>query len=162
MKKNIKTIMKVLAGGITGAIVSSATIANILNKKIITKNKGIEKIGSYYHIFNQWLCIRQSGRTVAEYFKENGYATVAIYGMKEFGERLYEELSDAGISVKYAIDKNAKYIFTDIDVVEPSDELEPVDVIIVTATFYFNEIEDMLSEKVECPIVSLEDIIYKL
>ena len=44
----------------------------------------------------------------------------------------------------------------------PDDELEPVDVIVVTAIYYFDEIEDMLSEKVDYPVISLEDILYEV
>ena len=49
-----------------------------------------------------------------------------------------------------------------MDILTPEDELEPVDVIVVTAIYYFDEIEDMLFEKVDYPVVSLEDILYEL
>ena len=43
-----------------------------------------------------------------------------------------------------------------------SGPLAPVDVIVVTAISYFDEIEEKLSERVDCPVVSLEDIVYEL
>ena len=49
-----------------------------------------------------------------------------------------------------------------MDVVTPEDFLEEVDVIVVTAIHYFDEIESMLGEKVDYPIISLEDIIYEI
>ena len=64
--------------------------------------------------------------------------------------------------MRYAIDKNADMIYANVDVVTPDDELEPVDVIVVTAIYYFDEIEEDLSEKVDCPIISLEDILYEI
>ena len=112
--------------------------------------------------FDQWLRIRQEGKTLVEYFEKNDYKTVAIYGMKELGERLYDELENSGIEVRYIIDKNADSIYADVDVITPDDDLEPVDVIVVTAIYYFDEIEEMLSEKVDYPVVSLEDILYEV
>ena len=99
---------------------------------------------------------------MVEYFTKHNYKTVAIYGMKELGERLVDELRDSDIKVCYAIDKNADQIYSDVDIVTPDDNLEPVDVIVVTAIFYFDEIYDMLSEKVDYPIVSLEDLLYEI
>ena len=52
-------------------------------------------------------------------------------------------------------------IYADVDVVTPEDVLEPVDVVVVTAIYYFDEIEENLSGKIQCPIVSLEDILYE-
>ena len=49
-----------------------------------------------------------------------------------------------------------------IKIVARSEELEDVDVIVVTAIAYFGEVDQMLSEKVECPIISFEDVIYEL
>ena len=82
--------------------------------------------------------------------------------MKELGERLYDELRDSEVEVKYIIDKNADAIYADIDVLTPEDELEEVDAIVVTAIHYFDEIEEMLEQKVDCPILSLEDIVYEI
>ena len=112
--------------------------------------------------FDQWLRIRQEGKTLVDFFEKNDYKTVAIYGMKELGERLYDELENSGITVKYIIDKNADTIYADVDVLTPDDELEPVDVVVVTAIYYFDEIEEMLSERVDYPVVSLEDILYEV
>jgi len=42
------------------------------------------------------------------------------------------------------------------------DSLEDVDVVIVTAITFFDEIETKLSEKLDCPIISLEDILYEV
>ena len=40
------------------------------------------------------------------------------------------------------------------------DELPTVDAVVVTAVFYFDQIASELQEKVECPIVSVEDVLY--
>lgn len=162
MKKSNGKLLAALAGAVAGAVAGGAAIGTTLNKETSAQNENLKKMISFYHVLNQWLTVRQEGKSLAEYFKRNNYKTVAIYGMKELGERLYDELKDSGVTVKYIIDKNASAIYANEDVVTPDEDLEPVDVIVVTAIYYFNEIEEMLLEKVDYPIVSLEDIVYEV
>lgn len=113
-------------------------------------------------LFNQWLMTKQEGKTLEDYLKREEINTVAIYGMSYVGERLYDELKTSGISVKYAIDKNAEGIYSEIDIVQPEEELEKVDAIIVTAIYYYDEIAEMLEKKTDARILSLEDVLYDL
>ena len=82
--------------------------------------------------------------------------------MKELGERLYDELKGSGVLVSYSIDKNADEVYAEVDVVKPDEDFESVDAIVVTAVYYFDVIEEMLSKKVDYPIISLEDIVYDI
>lgn len=162
MKKGSRGVFSALAGIAAGAAAGGVAAGSMSSKKIKQLMDGHAKVHELYMAFDQWLRIRQEGKTLVEYFERNNYKTVAIYGMKELGERLYDELAGSGITVKYIIDKNADTIYADVDVVTPDDELEPVDVIVVTAIYYFDEIETMLSEKVDYPVVSLEDVLYEV
>lgn len=162
MKKEISKAVSVLAGGAAGLLAGGAMIGTRLNKRLRWRNQAFDKVVSLYFLLNQWLIIRQEGKSLVEYFEQNHYRTVAIYGMKELGERLYDELKDSGITVKYIIDRNAEAIYADVDVITPDNDLEPVDVIVVTAVTYFDEIDEMLARKVDYPVVSLEDILYEL
>lgn len=155
-------IISTIVSGALGAAAGGIAISRKSNKAVSEAEYKKKKMDSYYFLFNQWLIVRQEGKTLAEYFKKNNYRTIAIYGMKELGERLYDELKDSDITVKYIIDKNADDIYTDVDIVTPDEELEPVDVIVVTATFYYNEIEEMLFDKVDYPVISLEDVLYEV
>ena len=82
--------------------------------------------------------------------------------MSYAGETLIEELKGTDIHIAYGIDKGAESIYAEIDLVSPNDKLQDVDAIIVTAITFFEEIEEQLSEKVKCPIISLEDILYEI
>ena len=82
--------------------------------------------------------------------------------MGELGNHLYEELKNSSIQVKYAIDKNVDSTFSDLEVCSLEDELEDVDVVVVTAVFAFDEIVDEISDRVNCPVISLEDVVYEL
>lgn len=156
MKKGFSIVLGIVAGAVTGGIANN----RILSKKIKKMSEAHAKLYELYMAFDQWIRIRQEGKTLVDYFAKNGYRTVAVYGMKELGERLCDELKGSDIVVSYAIDKNADSIYASVDVVTPDEELEPVDVIVVTAITYFNEIEEILCKKIECPIISLEDILY--
>lgn len=162
MKKSGGKLLMALAGAAAGAVAGGAAVGTTLNKGANAQNEHIKKMTLFYQVLNRWLTIRQEGKSLTEYFKRNNYKTVAIYGMKELGERLYDELKDSGVTVKYIIDKNASDVYANEDVITPDEDLEPVDVIVVTAIYYYNEIEEMLLEKVDYPIVSLEDIVYEV
>ena len=162
MKRGVSKAISVLVGGAVGAVVGSTAIRNQMGKTVKKKEDFSQKILSYYFIYNQWLTLHQQGKSLVEYFEKNGYKTVAIYGMKELGERLYDELKDSDITVKYIIDKKADTINMDIDVVKPDADLEPVDVIVVTACYFFDTIDRKLGVSVDYPVVSLEDIIYEV
>ena len=41
------------------------------------------------------------------------------------------------------------------------EELPEVDAVIVTAVYEYDEIEKMLADRVSCPVISLEEILYE-
>ena len=151
------TIIGTILGAAAGAVAGSA----VVNKQVIAKDKKVDKFKGYYNMLIQWLAVKQEGKSLDGYFKENGYKKVAIYGMGEMGNRLYDELKATEIEVKYAIDKNAATTYSELDVKDIDDELPEVDVVVVTATFAFDEILEDIEDKFTCPIVSLEDVVYE-
>lgn len=162
MKNGTKKVISALVGVTAGLVTGGVAAKSISSKKISDMEVSAAKVHQLYMAFDQWLRIHQEGKTLVSYFERNAYKTVAIYGMKELGERLFDELEGSGIEVCYVIDKNADTIYADVDIVKPEEELRSVDVIVVTALYYFDEISELLDEKVDCPVVSLEDILYEV
>ncbi len=158
MKKGILSVMTACAGAAAGAgaVAYQKAKRQDYDYKVIKKNEAILKM------LNHWLKLKQEGRSLEGYFKENNYKKIAVYGLSYAGERLLDELKGTGIEVLYGIDRNADHMFAEVEVVSAEESLAPVDVIVVTAISYFDEIEEKLSEKVDCPIVSLEDIVYEV
>ena len=113
-----------------------------------------------FRTMTQWLKLRQEGRNIGEALAKKGYRHVAIYGMGAVGERLLRELKDTDVVVDYGIDRRARVLRADMDVCLPEEELKPVDAIVVTALGDFDEIEDMLSKRMDCPILALDDLMY--
>lgn len=153
---------KGILGFVVGAVAGYTGRSIMDNKLKVAKEEKVDKFKSYYNMLNQWLALKQENKSLAEYFVTNHYKTIAIYGMGEMGNRLYEELKDTDIKIKYAIDQNPAGAFAEIDIVGSDDVLEEVDAVIVTAIFAFDKIEKMLTAKLECPIISLDDVVFDL
>lgn len=160
MKKGTVSILSTLTGVAVGAIGGAVATGRILGRdesqQLANKHLAIMKL------YDRWMQTKQEGKSIIDYFHEHDIKSIAIYGMSFVGQRLYEELKNSDISVRYCIDKNATGIYTDIDIVSPEDELEDVDAIIVTAIYFYNEIEEQLGAKTDIEIMSLEDILFEL
>ena len=158
MKKGIISVLSALTGAAIGAGAVGKVEGEKLNKMRAMSNKHLE----LFKMMSQWVKVKQEGKILSSYFEKNGYTKIAVYGMSYAGETLINELENSTITVAYGIDRNADSLYADVDIVSMDDDLEEVDAIIVTAITFFDEIEETLSEKVNCPIISLEDILYEV
>lgn len=158
MNKGIISALSALSGAVLGASVVSKAIVEEKEKIKSMSDKHL----ALFLMMNQWVKVKQEGKNLKEYFKKNNYSKIAIYGMSHAGETLINEIKDTEITVAYGIDKNADTIYSTIDLCSLEDDLEKVDAIVVTAITFFDEIEEKLSEKVDCPILSLDNILYEL
>ncbi|MBD5476909.1 MAG: hypothetical protein HDR17_13180 [Lachnospiraceae bacterium] len=158
MKKGIISIASAIAGAATGAGITAKQVT----KETKRQKELSDKHFALYLLMNQWVKVKQENKSIASYLEKKGYRDIAIYGMNYVGETLLGELAGSGVNVKYAIDRNADNIYTDVDVVMPDASIEKVDAIIVTPVTFFDEIEEMLSWKTDCPILSMEDILYEV
>lgn len=158
MKKGVVSILSTLIGAGIGV--------GIVGKVALKKENQIQAMSdkhlALFLMMNQWVKIKQEGKNLAEYFKKEDYKNIAVYGISYAGETLIEELKDTGIHVAYGIDKGADSIYSEVDIISPDEELPKVDAIVVTAITFFDEIEEILSKKLDCPIISLEDILYEI
>lgn len=158
MKKGIISILSMLSGAAAGA--------GIVKRREKVKLDKIQKMSdkhlALFLMMNQWVKVKQEGRNLASYFDKYNFRKIAVYGMSYAGETLIEELKTTGIEVTYGIDQYADSMYSVVDIVSVDDELEPVDAVVVTAITFFDEIEEKLSAKVDCPIISLEDILYEV
>lgn len=158
MKKGMIATLATLSGAVIGAAAVGKTVAGELESAKSMSDKHL----ALFLMMNQWVKVKQEGKSPMTYLEKNDYRKIAIYGMSYAGETLLDELKDTEVAVAYAIDRNADGIYTDVDVFSMEDELAPVDAVVVTAIAFFDEIEEKLSEKLDCPILSLEDILYEV
>lgn len=113
-------------------------------------------------VLRDWFLLHIQGKKVSEYFNHSHYQHIAVYGMAELGQFLVAELRNFGLDVKYGIDRRAGTVAAEIPVLTLEDELPLVDVVIVTAVYYFNQIADSLKDRLECPVISIEDVLYSI
>lgn len=158
MKKVVVSALSTVIGAAVGAVVTGKEAQKTVDKT----QKMSDKHLALFLMMNQWVKVKQEGKNISEYFEKHGYKKIAIYGMSYAGETLIDELKGTGIEVAYAIDRNADTLYADVDIVSVEGELAPVDAVVVTAITFFDEIEEKLAEKVNCPILSLEDVLYEV
>lgn len=118
-----------------------------------------ERYKGYWRILNQWLILKEKGVRLDKYLIERGIRTAAIYGLGMLGKHLIEELNHSSIVLKYGIDRRTDGINLNIPVYSLKDDLPEVDIIIVTATYDYENIRKTLQEKVNYPMVSLTELV---
>lgn len=158
MKKSVISVLSTILGTVIGA----GTIGQIAGKSIKEARELSEKHLALFLMMDRWVEVKQEGKNLVSYFEKNGYKEIAIYGMSYAGKRLFSELKESEIIVKYGIDQKADEIYADIDILNVGDDLPSVDAIIITPVFFFDSIEEKLSEYVSCPLISLEDVLYEV
>lgn len=158
MKKGIIFVLSTLAGAAAGA----GAVKRKEGKNLSKVQEKADRYSMLFRMMVQWTQVKQEGKNLAAYFEKEGYKKIAIYGMGDAGKTLISELRDTGVEIAYGIDRRADSLYADIDIFTLEDSLEEVDAIVVTAVTFFDEIEEQLSERVNCPIISLEDILYEI
>lgn len=124
----------------------------------------VEKFRQYYELCNQWIKNLNDGYCIGQYFIDNKYTKIAIYGMGELGNRLVEALENTPVTVCYGISKNMWDAFAEIDIkgLDEKEFFNDIDCIVVTPVHFYKEIEEELRQKSDCDIISLEDVVYGL
>lgn len=124
-----------------------------------------KRMDMLFHCAEEWLKIKIQGYHLEDYLNRHGYSKIAIYGIGHLGQDLIDELEDTSISIKFGIDRDAETCWAAFPIVKPEElsecDLDDVDVVVVTAITYYEEIKEQLSHKVKCPIVSLEEVILR-
>ena len=119
----------------------------------------IGRYKSYWNILDKWLTLLENGKSLEEILSKRGFYTIALYGLGMLGLHVMKELEGSKISIKYGIDQRGSDIRQAFPILKKEDELPEVDAVIVSATYDFGEIYRMLNEKMDCPIISLEEIV---
>ncbi len=143
---------------IIGIAVGSILIWNFMEKVVLSVEKISEKHAALFRLMNNWTRNYQNKKNISEYLKNNGISTVAIYGLGDVGETLYNELNATDVQILYGIDQSVDY-FCNIPIYKKNDLIPEVDLIIVTAITAYKDIEVELSKKIRCKIISIEELV---
>lgn len=161
----IKIVLNILTLGvvyIVGFCVGCSWIFKKNFKLVKEQCKRGDRFSRMFRVSNHWLTLKEEGREVKKYFENENYHNIAIYGIGYLGKHLIWELKESEIEIDYTIDKKVNELTEGIKIFRPEDVLPKTDVIVVTVLTEFEEIAYDLENKVDCPIISLEDIIFEI
>lgn len=133
------------------------------------KNNAVTESAAWMNfiVAKRWLENKNAKKSFAEYFQQCGYRTIGIYGAGDMGKLLYEEIKESDIQVKYFVDRNGEGIH-DIDgipviTVSHLDEMDEVDVVVVTFSTTYDTMCKMLSKYVpEIRTLSIRDAVFEM
>lgn len=128
------------------------------HKRIYYRRISHEK--QYLNVMHQWLILKGKNMSLADLLKKYHVNEAAVYGMGIFGRHVIRELEGSGIIVRYGIDQKNMEAYKDIDVYTPDAPLKKVDAVINTVVWDHREIEQLLGEKMRCPVFNLEDLVF--
>lgn len=124
-----------------------------------------EKYQIFYELTYDWMKGVIAGKNITDWIVENGYHTVAIYGMGELGQMVYSDLCRCeDLQVRYGLDRRSNIESKELSIYHPDNCPEPVELIIVTAVTAFEEVRAEISEKLDFSykLVSLMQLIEKM
>lgn len=148
---------------VVAGVAAAYFVKAYLKKKRCVLQEKVNKLQDDYWLLNHWLEIKNEGKSVASYFMDKGYRHIAIYGMAELGNRLMEDLDGSSICVDYGIDHNICNSIARIrEIYYPEDDLPETQAIVVSPYAAFEAIRKTLAERVDCPIISLEEVVWSV
>ncbi len=149
-----------ITGGIIGGSVSTYICSKAIKSDHERMESMVDRLDSYYHLLVQWMRNKYNGWNISDYFSDKEYRKIAIYGMGEIGDLLYNDLKEAGISVEYSIDQVGGSYIKELPGYTLRDELPEVDAIIITPIFAIEDIMNSLRRVTSAQLISVQEIIY--
>lgn len=145
-----------------GSVLGVLGMARLCERALLNENKRAERYILNFGVSCDWIGLFQSGDKIIKYFENNNINEIAIYGMGELGKRLYNELENSGINIKYVIDRDNKKWSGNTEIYLPQDDLPEVSAIIVTPILDYEDIKVELNRKLKAEVISLKTIIYEM
>ncbi len=117
--------------------------------------------GNFYAV-NSWLTIKEQGKSVGEWLRRQGIYVVAIYGRGYLGQHLVKDLVSSNVEIRYIVEKNVGKRHPQYEVYGVSNNLPPVDAIIVTPVGRYDAIRRDIRRFVDYRTISLEYILAEI
>lgn len=120
----------------------------------------IEDYERYLNMMNQWLILAQEGKSLERFIVRKGWQRIAIYGMSIYGRHAIRDLKKADCIVVCGIDRKKMSPYEGVVILEPTDQLPQIDVVINAVLHRHQEVDRDLQKVLSCPVVSLEDVVF--
>lgn len=136
-------------------------IVIILKNLYVRMKKKSDLFEGLYRRTNEWFFCEQRGDTLVKFLEGEGIHKIAVYGMGDFANRIYDEVQKSSLlEVVFEIDKN-KSMYSNTDLYTLEEEFpQNIDAIIITDFNNYEQVEKRLKQKGNYKIFLLDDIIY--
>ena len=120
----------------------------------------VEKAQMNYELTRDWLHLKQRGHSLAEYFKEQKYSQIVLYGGGDLGQLLIAELEKGDVEIICVYDNNANNLYLEKKTEVYKGQVIEADCVVITAVYEAKQIRDMLLEKKNMPpVISLKEVV---
>ena len=82
--------------------------------------------------------------------------------MNDIAHVMIAELKESDVTVSFCVDRNADNLFLEMPSYRPDQELPEVDACVVALPDIYKDISETLSKKMNCPILSIEDVVWDI
>lgn len=155
----IISVILLLAVFLLGMFVGNRRTLRTIGKKYLKVYCRANMFERLYRQTNEWFCQEQQGHTLAIFLEQRHYSRIAVYGLGDTANRIYDSLKNTPVEVIFGIDKN-KSFYCDTEILTLDDEFPSVDLIIVTDFDSYETLRQKLEEKGNHLVMSLEQIIF--
>lgn len=132
------------------------------NVSLIKLQQALDKNVEYIELLDRWMSLKEEGKSIVTWLSQKGYRSIAIYGYGILGRHLYRELEESDICIDYIIDQQRDKIHVASEIYALSDDFPQTNAVIVSATYYYDEILMQLKKKGVQKIVSLATILNEM
>lgn len=112
--------------------------------------------------FDMWMGLREKGINIASYLERYGIKHIAVYGYGMLAKHLIPELEGTYVEIDYFIDRSRRKNAINYELRSIEDNLPQVDAVIITVVDEFDNIYQMLKERMNCKFYSLYEIVSEL
>lgn len=123
-------------------------------------HRKLQRQYQFYSLLYEWKLKSSKMESISLFSKRfrKKDTTIAIYGLGRWGELFYHDIKALPVKILYGIDKKVEE-FHSLQIKRPDDQLEEVDLLVVTVFQEFEEVKAELQEKYTGRIVSIEELI---
>lgn len=117
-----------------------------------------------FELICQWMKLKIQGISLMEFFQDRGIRSIAIYGMGEIGQLMYDELAmENETLIRYAIDQSGMRYVESLPTYCLDRNLPEVDAIVITPVLITDQLEEKIYETLgECVTFVFEELLYEL
>lgn len=117
-----------------------------------------------FELMCQWMKLKMKGISLVEFFRDRAIQSIAIYGMGEIGQLIYDELAmENETFIRYAIDQSGMRYVESLPTYCLDRDLPKVDAIVITPVLITDQLEEQIYDMLgECVTFVFEELLYEL